>query len=184
MGTRTRQARGPRETPHCGADRARRWGWRRTRSEPTRPAVIGPAARAVDPRPPSSQGRRSRFFGQAPAFGIGTATAPRRGARLCVDRGFLPSRCRRRPNRPASPPVSPMGCSCPPSALRPRPIAAGLPPPRRSSAAGKPHAGRRRRSGLPGAHGGPERRSPALPTGRPPPCRPTSPKNTATHSKR
>ena len=25
---------GPRETPHCGADRARRWGWRRTRSEP------------------------------------------------------------------------------------------------------------------------------------------------------
>ncbi len=56
MGTRTRQARGPRETPHCGADRARRWGWRRTRPEPTRPAVIGPAARAADPRPPSSPG--------------------------------------------------------------------------------------------------------------------------------
>ncbi len=35
MGTRTRQARGPRETPHRGADQARRWGWRRTRSEPT-----------------------------------------------------------------------------------------------------------------------------------------------------
>jgi hypothetical protein len=44
MGTRTRKARGPRETPHCGADRARRWGWRRTRSEPTRSAAIGPAA--------------------------------------------------------------------------------------------------------------------------------------------
>ena len=30
----------PRETPHCGADRARWWGWRRTRSESTRPACI------------------------------------------------------------------------------------------------------------------------------------------------
>lgn len=40
MGTRTRQARGPQETPHCGADRARRWGWRRTRSEPTRSARV------------------------------------------------------------------------------------------------------------------------------------------------
>ncbi|MDE0204137.1 MAG: recombinase family protein [Rhodospirillaceae bacterium] len=54
--TRTRQARGPRETPHCGADRARRWGWRRTRSEPTRPVAIGLAARAVELRPPSSPG--------------------------------------------------------------------------------------------------------------------------------
>jgi hypothetical protein len=36
MGTRTREARGPREKPHCGADRARWWEWRRTRSEPTR----------------------------------------------------------------------------------------------------------------------------------------------------
>ena len=29
------------------ADRARRWGWRRTRSEPTKPAVIGPTAGAA-----------------------------------------------------------------------------------------------------------------------------------------
>jgi hypothetical protein len=28
----------PRETPHGGADRARRWEWRRPRPEPTRPA--------------------------------------------------------------------------------------------------------------------------------------------------
>lgn len=36
MGTRTHKARGPQETPHYGADRVRRWGRRRTRSEPTR----------------------------------------------------------------------------------------------------------------------------------------------------
>lgn len=35
MGTRTHEARGPRETPHSGADQSRWWGWRRTRSEPT-----------------------------------------------------------------------------------------------------------------------------------------------------
>lgn len=45
MGTRTRQARGPQETPHCGADRSRRWRWRRTRSEPTRSAEVSPTAR-------------------------------------------------------------------------------------------------------------------------------------------
>jgi hypothetical protein len=35
---------GQREKPHCGADRARRWEWRRTRSEPTRPVELSPAA--------------------------------------------------------------------------------------------------------------------------------------------
>lgn len=35
MGTRTRQARGPQETPHCGADRVWRWGGRRTRRGPS-----------------------------------------------------------------------------------------------------------------------------------------------------
>ena len=57
MGTRTRQARGLRETPHWGADRARRLGWRRTRPEPTRPAVIGSAAGAIDKRSSPSAGR-------------------------------------------------------------------------------------------------------------------------------
>ena len=35
MGTRTRQARGPQETPHGGADRVWRWGERRTRRGPS-----------------------------------------------------------------------------------------------------------------------------------------------------
>ena len=70
MGTRTRQARGPRETPHCGADRARRWGWRRTRSEPTRPAAIGPAEGTAGPRPSPSRGHGDGFFRQAFPFGI------------------------------------------------------------------------------------------------------------------
>ena len=35
------KARGPREKPHDEADRARWWGWRRTRPEPTRSAIIG-----------------------------------------------------------------------------------------------------------------------------------------------
>ena len=35
MGTRTRQARGPQETPHGGADRVWRWGGRRTRRGPS-----------------------------------------------------------------------------------------------------------------------------------------------------
>ncbi len=51
MGTRTRQARGPREKPHGGADQARWWGWRRTRSEPTRLALIGSTAWPIDVRP-------------------------------------------------------------------------------------------------------------------------------------
>jgi hypothetical protein len=34
------KARGPQEKPHCGADQARWWEWRRTRPEPTRPATI------------------------------------------------------------------------------------------------------------------------------------------------
>ncbi len=40
MGTRTRQTRGPRETPHGEADRARRWGWRRPRPEPIRSTEV------------------------------------------------------------------------------------------------------------------------------------------------
>ena len=44
MGTGTLQAPGPQETPSCGTDQGRWRGRRRTRSEPARPAIIGPAA--------------------------------------------------------------------------------------------------------------------------------------------
>lgn len=40
MGTRTAKARGPQETPDDGSDQVRRWGWRRTRSEPARLARV------------------------------------------------------------------------------------------------------------------------------------------------
>ncbi len=35
LGTRTHKARGPQETPHCGADQVRRWEWRRSRLGPS-----------------------------------------------------------------------------------------------------------------------------------------------------
>ena len=93
MGTRTRQARGPRETPHCEADRARRWGWRRTRSEPTRPAVIGLVARAAD----RSRPRR----GEEPAASSGGIRRPRHPDtdRLCpgIPTGLEAPPCRPRP---------------------------------------------------------------------------------------
>ena len=50
---------GPQKTLHRGADRARRWRWRRTRSRPTKSAVIGSIAGPADC-----------------AGGIVTATAP------------------------------------------------------------------------------------------------------------
>ncbi len=38
------KARGPRETPHCGADQLWWRGWRRSCLEPARPIELSPAA--------------------------------------------------------------------------------------------------------------------------------------------
>ena len=172
MGTRTRQARGPRKTPHCGADRARWWGWRRTRSEPTKPAAIGPAAGVADLRLPPTPGTEGTSFRLAFPSAIAPSRSPQgegRGGRWQGAAFFGRSRAaeqapgRHRPGI-AEPVVFPGPTGSP---RRKRRAAISTPVPARTaglsrspSPRGAPSGGR---AGRFGSGGGGGRREPAAP---------------------